>query len=287
MATDFPRRIVCLSDETTEILYALGAEDRIVGVSKLTVRPAAARRKPRVAAFSTTDADAVLALAPDLVLAFSDVQAEITRELVLRGATVLAFNQRTVAEVLDVVRALGRLVGKAREGDALAAALAAGLEAIRESARRFPRRPRVFFEEWHDPLISGIAWVEELVEIAGGDVVFPELRGCGKSRDRVVDAAEVRARDPEVIVASWCGKAVRKRAIAARPGWDAISAVRDGHVYEIRSSLILQPGPAALTEGVRQLHAILAHVVGAEVPAALRPREPTDATLLAPSVSDV
>ena len=264
MAPSFPRRIVCLSDETTEILYLLGEDARIVGVSGFTTRPPAVRAKPRVSAFSTADVDAVLALAPDLVLAFSDVQAEITRELVLRGATVLNFNQRTVAEILDVVRALGRLVGKGDAGDALAESLGAGLAAVAASARRFPRRPRVFFEEWNDPLVSGIAWVEELVEVAGGEPVFPELRGCGKSRDRVVDAAEVLSRDPEVIVASWCGKAVRTRAIAERPGWSAMAAVRDGHVYEIRSSDILQPGPAALTDGVRRLHAILARVVGVD-----------------------
>ncbi|HUA92263.1 MAG TPA: cobalamin-binding protein [Terracidiphilus sp.] len=257
----FPRRIVCLTDETTETLYLLGEQDRIVGISAYASRPPEARSKPRVSAFRDANYDKILNLDPDLVLAFSDVQAEITCELVRRGVTVLHFNQRSIAEVLEMIATLARLVGKPAEGDALIADLTRGLDEIAESAKKFPRRPRVFFEEWPDPMISGIRWVEELIEIAGGDVLFPELRACGKAQDRLVDAAEVAARDPEVILASWCGMKVKPETIQARSGWASTSAVRNGHVYEISSDCILQPGPASLTEGVRQLHAILARVV--------------------------
>jgi iron complex transport system substrate-binding protein len=258
----FPRRIVCLTDETTETLYLLGEQDRIVGISAYARRPPDARSKPRVSAFRDANFEKILALRPDLVLAFSDVQADISRELIRRGVTVLHFNQRSVAEILEMIGALARLVGRQAEGDALIAGLMRGLDEIAGVAKSFPRRPRVYFEEWDDPLISGIEWVEELIEIAGGAPLFPELRKCGKAQDRVVDPAEVVKRDPEVILASWCGKKVKKDAIAARLGWDQISAVRNGHIYEIEGDCILQPGPASLTDGVRQIHAILARVVG-------------------------
>jgi iron complex transport system substrate-binding protein len=260
---EFPQRIVCLTDETTETLYLLGEQERIVGISAYASRPAEARSKPRVSAFKDANFEKILALKPDLVLTFSDVQAEITRQLVLRGVTVLNFNQRSVAEILDMIRMLARIVGRPEEGRALADGLVRGLDDFAAAAMKFPRRPRVFFEEWDEPLIGGIAWVEELIEIAGGELIFPELRGCGKAQDRVVDPAEVAARDPEVILASWCGKKVQKETICSRPGWDSISAVRDGHVYEVDSTIILQPGPAALTEGVGLIHSILARVVGA------------------------
>ena len=279
-ATDFPRRIVCLTDETTEVLYLLGEQDRIVGVSGYATRPPEARRKPRVSAFKNAKFDAILALKPDLVLTFSDVQAEITRQLVLRGVTVLNFNQRSIAEILDMIALLARLVGKPDTGLALVESLQSGLQAIAESAKAFPSRPRVFFEEWKDPLISGIRWVEELVEIAGGEILFPELATCGKAQDRVVDPAVVAQRDPEVILASWCGMKINKTLIRSRPGWDSTSAVRNGHVYEIKSTYILQPGPASLTEGVRQIHAILAHVVGVPVAPELNPAEKLDPHLL-------
>ena len=277
---DFPRRIVCLTDETTEVLYLLGEQDRIVGVSGYAKRPPEARSKPRVSAFRDANFDAILALKPDLLLAFSDVQAEMTRQLVLRGLTVLNFNQRSIAEILEMIGLLSRLVGKEAEGRALVRDLLHGLDEIAASARAFPHRPRVFFEEWKDPLISGICWVDELIEIAGGETIFPALRGSGKSRDRVVDPAAVVARDPEVILASWCGMKVEKEHIRSRPGWDAISAVRNGHIYEIDSTCILQPGPASLTEGVRQLHAILAQVVGQEVEPELKPAQMRNAGLL-------
>jgi iron complex transport system substrate-binding protein len=277
---DFPRRIVCLSDETTETLYLLGEQDRIVGVSGFTTRPAEARTKPHVSAFRNANLDAILDLKPDLVLTFSDVQAEITRSLILRGATVLNFNQRTIAEILEMIAALARLVGKPAEGLVLIDDFRGGLDQIAASARDFSGRPRVFFEEWKDPLISGIGWVEELIEIAGGDPIFPELRDCGKAEDRVVDPSVVLACDPEVIFASWCGMKVDAQQILARPGFASTSAARKGNIFEIPSSVILQPGPAALTEGVRQLHAFLAHAVGAEVPPALRPQELRDPQLL-------
>ncbi len=258
---EFPQRIVCLTDETAETLYLLGAQERIVGISAYASRPAEVRSKPRVSAFKNANFEKILALKPDLALTFSDVQAEITRQLALRGVTVLNFNQRSVAEILGMIRMLARIVGKPDEGRALANELACGLDEIAAAAAAFPRRPRVFFEEWDEPLIGGIAWVEELIEIAGGEPIFPELHGRGKAQDRVVDPAEVARRDPEVILASWCGKKVRKETICSRPGWDAISAVRRDHVYEIDSTIILQPGPAALTDGVRAIHSALAAVV--------------------------
>jgi iron complex transport system substrate-binding protein len=278
--SDFPRRIVCLTDETTEVLYLLGEQDRIAGVSGYATRPQEARLKPRVSAFKSAKFDAILALKPDLILTFSDVQAEITRQLVLRGATVLNFNQRCIAEILDMIAVLARLVGKQSEGQSLVDSLQRGLQAIEASARNFPCRPRVFFEEWKDPLISGIRWVEELVEIAGGEIIFPELAACGKAQDRVVDPAVVAARNPEVILASWCGMKVNKTLIRARPDWSDTSAVRNGHVYEIKSTYILQPGPASLTEGIRQIHAILANVTGVPVDRALHPAEELDPHLL-------
>jgi iron complex transport system substrate-binding protein len=253
----YPSRIVCLTEETTETLYLLGEGDRVVGVSGYTVRPPEARQKPKVSAFLNARFDKIEALTPDLVLAFSDLQADITRELIRRGYPVYTFNQRSVAEILQMIRIVGGLVGRADAGAALADTLERGLDEIRERAAQRPRRPRVFFEEWDDPLISGIRWVEELVEIAGGDPIFPELRDKSLGKDRIVDAAEVIRRDPEIIVASWCGKAVKTAKIAGRAGWDAVAAVRNGRIHEIKSTYILQPGPASLTEGVRQLERII------------------------------
>ncbi len=266
--SEYPRRIVCLTDETTEVLYLLGEQDRIVGVSGYSTRPPEARQKPRVSAFRNAKFDAILNLKPDLVLTFSDVQAEITRELVLRGVTVLNFNQRSIEEILDMIAVLGRIVGKEAAGMALVEGFRLRTSTrLRRLQRALKFRPRVYFEEWNDPLISGISWVEELIEIAGGQTVFPELSRCGKAKDRVVDPAQVVERNPEVIIASWCGRKVNREAICSRPGWEKLSAVRNGHVYEIKSNCILQPGPASLTDGVRQLHAILARVAGVSVAA--------------------
>lgn len=253
----YPTRIVCLTEETTETLYLLGQGHRIVGVSGYTVRPPEARAKPKVSAFISAKFDQILALEPDLVLTFSDLQADIAAELIRRGVPVMSFNQRSVEEILQTIQMLGGLVGCEREAAALVDQLSTGLDRIRESAARFPRRLRAFFEEWDDPLISGIRWVEELVEIAGAEPVFPELVRSGLAKDRIVEPAEVARRDPEVVFASWCGKRMRKATILGRPGWDGVSAVRHDRIYEIKSSLILQPGPASLTDGVAQLHARL------------------------------
>ena len=254
----YPTRIVCLTEETTETLYLLGEGERIVGISGYTVRPPEARAKPKVSAFINAKFDKIEALKPDLVLAFSDLQADIAAELIRRGYPVMTFNQRTVAEILQTIRVIGGLVGAGDRAGALASRLEAGLDEIRARAASLPRRPRTFFEEWPDPLISGISWVDELVEVAGGQPLFPELRSGRLARERIVSPDRVAALDPEIIVGSWCGKAVKKRTIAERPGWDRTSAVRNGQIYEIRSTFILQPGPASLTEGVRQLHKCIA-----------------------------
>ena len=255
--TRYPSRIVCLTEETTETLYLLGQGDRIVGVSGYTVRPPEARLKPKVSAFINARFDKIEALKPDLVLAFSDLQADLCAELVRRGMNVVVFNQRSVAEILQMIAMLGGLIGCQREAEQLAIRLRSDLDFLGNSASRFPQRLRVFFEEWDEPLISGIRWVEELVEIAGGAPIFPELAAARLARDRIVDPAEVARRDPQVIFASWCGKKVKQAAIRSRPGWDAVSAVRDNRIFEIKSTYILQPGPASLTDGVKQMHAIL------------------------------
>ena len=256
----YPSRIVCLTEETTETLYLLGEGDRVVGVSGYTVRPPEARLKPRVSAFISARFDTIAALKPDLVLAFSDLQADLGAELVRRGIAVFTFNQRSVEDILQMIRMLGGMVGCQEKAEALADSLAADLERIRESAARFPKRFRTFFEEWDKPLISGIRWVEELVEIAGGAPIFPELGDARLAKDRIVDPTEVARRDPEVIFASWCGKRMRKAAIVGRTGWDSVSAVRDDRIFEVKSTYILQPGPASLTVGVRHIHEILARL---------------------------
>jgi iron complex transport system substrate-binding protein len=258
----YPSRIVCLTEETTETLYLLGEGHRVVGISGYTVRPPEAREKPKVSAFINARFDKIEALDPDLVLAFSDLQADIAAELIRRGRMVVTFNQRSVAEILQMIRVVGALVGRGDRAIELAESLTRGLDEIRARAAKLPRRPRVFFEEWDDPLISGIRWVEELVEIAGGQPIFPELREQGLAKNRIVSADEVAARDPEVVVASWCGKAMKKQTIVSRPGWNRVRAVRDDHIYEIKSTYILQPGPASLTEGVARLHTHIARAAG-------------------------
>ena len=227
----YPSRIVCLTEETTETLYLLGEGDRVVGVSGYTVRPPEARNKPRVSAFINARFDKIEALSPDLILAFSDLQADIAAELVRRGHTVLVFNQRSVPEILQMIRMLGGLIGCSDRADALALRLEADLDRVRAAAAQSPHRPRVYFEEWDDPLISGIQWVEELIEIAGGDPIFPELRHAKLGKDRIVPPEEVVRRNPDVIVASWCGKAVRKEKIASRSGWEDVTAVRNGAIH--------------------------------------------------------
>ena len=277
----YPRRIVCLTEETTETLYLLGQQDRIVGVSGYTARPPEARRKPKVSAFITAKYDKILELEPDLVMAFSDLQAAIAGELVTRGLNVIVFNQRSIADIFEMILTIARITGVPEKGAQLVAGFERNLDAIAASAATFPRRPRVFFEEWHHPLISGIRWVEELIEIAGGEPVFPELRNGRSAKERTLDATEVAARDPEIVIASWCGRKVNKELIRSRPGWEAVSAVRANRIYEVKSTYILQPGPAALTEGVTQLHGILAHALGSAVPSELQPAERMDPDLVA------
>jgi len=260
MAISYPSRIVCLTEETTETLYLLGEEQRIVGISGFTVRPPRARReKPKVSAFTSAKIEKIVALNPDLVLGFSDLQADIAAELIRAGIEVHVFNHRSVAEILRMIATLGAMVGCAAKAEALAAELSAGLETIRGSAAQFARRPRVYFEEWDEPQISGIRWVSELVGIAGGEDCFPELAREPLGKDRIIaDPLEVPRRAPDVIFGSWCGKKFRPEKVISRPGWGDVPAVRTGQLHEIKSSIILQPGPAALTDGVRELHARLA-----------------------------
>ena len=274
-----PRRIVCLTEETVELLYLLGEHERIVGVSGFACRPKEARQKPRVSAFTSAKIDKILELRPDLVIGFSNLQAEIARDLIRAGVNTLVFNQRSLGEIFQMILTLSRIVGAERAGLALVDRLRVGLEKIAQSAYRFSRRPRVFFEEWMEPLIGGIRWVEELIEIAGGEPVFPALRHEHDAARRIVNPHDVVTAAPDVVIASWCGRKVNKDVIRARPGWETIPAVRDGHLYEVKSTYILQPGPAALTEGLLQLHAILTCVAGLDLPDDLRPAERTDPDL--------
>jgi iron complex transport system substrate-binding protein len=253
-----PERIVCLTEETVETLYLLGEDRRIVGVSGYAVRPPQVRReKPRVSAFISADVPKILALEPDLVLTFSDLQADIVAELVRQNIAVHAFNQRDIAGVLDMIRTLGALVGAADKAEALARSLQQRLDTVRARAGRLRLHPRVYFEEWDDPMISGIRWVSELVEAAGGTETFPALALKKNAKDRIVTGADVIAAKPDIIIGSWCGKKFVPAKVAARPGFDALPAVRDGWLREIKSPLILQPGPAALTDGLDALAAIV------------------------------
>jgi iron complex transport system substrate-binding protein len=255
----YPKRIVCLTEETTETLYLLGAEERIVGISGFSQRPVRARKeKPIVSAFTSADVAKIEAQRPDLILAFSDLQADLVRELIVRGHNVMTWNQRSLPEILSMIVSLGGLVGKGPEAEALAQRLEDGLDEVRAAAAALPRRPRVYFEEWPEPIISGIRWVSELIEAAGGDDIFAELRKHGLARDRIVTADQIVERDPELILASWCGKMVKPDRIRSRPGFDRVRAVRTGRIHEIKSTLILQPGPASLTDGLRELHTHIA-----------------------------
>ena len=254
-----PRRIVCLTEEPTETLYALGEQDRIVGISGFTVRPAIARReKPKVSAFTSAKIGEILKLEPDFVVGFSDIQAEIAAELIRHGIEVWISNHRSVDGILDYIRRLGALVGAGERAIAYADTLRRGLDDIGREAATLARRPAVYFEEWDDPPISGIQWVAELIRIAGGDDIFPERARESLAKHRIIeDADEVIRRAPDIILGSWCGKKFRPEKVAARAGWNAIPAVRDGALHEIKSPNILQPGPAALTDGVREIAAII------------------------------
>lgn len=255
-----PQRIVCLTEETTETLYRIGEQDRIVGISGFTVRPPQARKeKPKVSAFTSAKTGRIADLKPDLVLGFSDLQADIAAELIRAGIPVHVFNQRSVAEILEFIRMLGAMVGAQARTALLLDELQRGIDEVSAAAAKLPRRPRVYFEEWDEPQISAIRWVSELIGIAGGDDVFPELAAEPGGKARIIaDPSEIIRRQPELIIGSWCGKKFSAERVAARPGWQAIPAVRNGQLHEIKSCDILQPGPAALSDGLLQLHALIA-----------------------------
>ncbi|MEO8298275.1 MAG: ABC transporter substrate-binding protein [Burkholderiales bacterium] len=255
----WPERIVCLTEEPTEVLYALGEQHRIAGISGFTVRPPRARQeKPRVSAFTSAKIDQILALQPDLAIGFSDMQADIAQALIRHGVEVWISNHRSVSQIVGYVQRLGAMVGAADAARAYAAELQVGIDRVRVAAARLPRRPKVYFEEWDEPQISAIRWVSELIGIAGGDDIFPDRALAPLGKDRIVaDPMEVVARAPDLIIGSWCGKKFRPERVSARPGWQDVPAVRDGELFEIKSPLILQPGPAALTDGLQALHHII------------------------------
>ncbi len=259
MGARYPERIVCLTEETTETLYLLEEERRIVGISGYTVRPPRARReKPRISAFLSARTEKIVELKPDLVLGFSDLQADIARDLAKAGLNVMLFNQRSIDEILSMILTLSAMVGAGEKGRALVSRLEENLAAIKAQAAAFPRRPRVYFEEWDEPMISAIRWVSELIDVAGGEDVFSELSRSQSAAGRVIaNAGLVVEKQPDVILGSWCGKKFRPERVAERPGWQAIPAVRENRLFEIKSADILQPGPAALTDGVRRIHEIL------------------------------
>jgi iron complex transport system substrate-binding protein len=260
MSSSYPQRIVCLTEETTEWLYLLGQEQRIVGISGYTVRPPWARHeKPRISSFLDGKIDRIVALEPDLVIGFSDMQAALADKLIRAGLNVLVTNQRSVSEIFQTLRLVAGLVGAQERAEAWIAQCQARHAQIAQAASTWPRRPRVYFEEWDEPMISAIRWVSELVTVAGGDDVFPELAVQSMGRDRVIaDPMEPARREPDLIIGSWCGKKFRPEKVAARAGWSEVPAVRDGELHEIKSCDILQPGPAALTDGLARLHAIMA-----------------------------
>jgi len=260
MKVGAPARIVCLTAETAEILYALSAGDRVVGISGYTTWPPEARQKPKVGGYTTVRLDKVLALKPDLVLAYSDLQADAARDLIRRGVAVITLNQRSLVEILQTIQMIGAIIGKPADAERLMAMMEAAFGQVRASASRFHRRPRVYFEEWDDPLISGIRWVGELIDLAGGEDIFPELRDGRSASERVVQGDEVIRRDPEIIVASWCGKKVRPERIARRPGWEAITAVKRSRIHEIKSAHILQPG-LSIVNGLQRLHKLFSDAV--------------------------
>jgi iron complex transport system substrate-binding protein len=254
-----PRRIVCLTEEPTEILYAIGEQDRIVGISGFTVRPPRARKeKPKVSAFTSAKIEEILKLKPDFVIGFSDIQADIARDLIKAGVEVWISNHRSVEGIVDYIRRLGAIVGAAEKANALADDALRHIAQVENAAAKFARRPKVYFEEWDEPMISGIQWVAELIRIAGGDDIFPERAEKSLARDRIIaDGDEVVRRSPDIVFGSWCGKKFRPEKVAARPGWQGIPAVRDGELHEVKSPIILQPGPAALFDGLDELHRVI------------------------------
>jgi iron complex transport system substrate-binding protein len=266
-APRYPRRIVCLTEETTETLYLLGLGELVVGVSGFTVRPPEARKKPRVSSFLDANFEKILELKPDLVLGFSDLQAMLGAELAKRGVPVYLFNQRSLSEILQTVRIIGSLVGAAAKAEALADSMQANVERLAKENSTLPKRPRLFFEEWHEPLISGIRWVSEMFEVLGADDVCVETRVEQGAKGRIFTPEEVARRNPELVVASWCGRKAKREKIIARPGWSEVTAVRDDQLYEIRSPVILQPGPALFTDGAEQVARIIrAAALGEKLP---------------------
>lgn len=252
-----PQRIVCLTEETVETLYLMGEDARIVGVSGFVVRPPEARRKPKVSTFTDAKIDEILALKPDIVFTFSDIQADITADLMRAGLEVHAFNHRTVAGIFSMIRTVGALIGEPSKAAALSADLQSRIDQARKKTKTLKRRPRVYFEEWDEPMISAIGWVSELIEIAGGENVFADRAHEQAAKDRFVTSEEVINAAPDIIIGSWCGKGFKKTRVAARPGWDEIPAVKNGHLYEIKSAIILQPGPAALTDGLEEIQKVI------------------------------
>lgn len=259
MSRSFPQRIVCLTEEPTEVLYAIGQEDRIAGISGYTVRPARARReKPKVSAFLTAKTDEILDLRPDLVIGFSDIQADIARDLIKAGIEVWISNHRSVSGILEYIRRLGGMVGAWQEANDFADRIEARVSQIAAKSNTAKRRPKIYFEEWDDPQITAIRWVSELISLAGGDDVFCELARHSLATERIVrDGAEVPRRAPDIIIGSWCGKKFKPERVAARDGWADVPAIRNGDIYEIKSPIILQPGPAALTDGLDAICAIV------------------------------
>ncbi|MGH8925696.1 MAG: cobalamin-binding protein [Acidimicrobiia bacterium] len=259
----YPERIVCITEEPTEVLYALGEEHRIVGITNFTVRPKRARKeKPRVSAFTSAHIDRILELEPDLVIGFSDIQADIARDLIKEGVEVWISNHRSIDGIISYVRRLGAMVGVTEKADTYANDLTAHVEKVRASADALPYRPKVYFEEWHDPIITGIGWVAEIIRIAGGDDVFPQLSTAALAKDRIIaDPSVVAAAEPDVILASWCGKKVQFDHIYGREGWEDVPAIANRQVHEIDSSIILQPGPAALTDGIDEIHRLILEAI--------------------------
>jgi len=264
----YPERIVCLTEEPTEVLYALGQEHRIVGISGFTVRPARARKeKPRVSAFTSAKIDRITALEPDLVIGFSDMQADIAHALIKQGVEVWISNHRSVKGILGYIRRLGAMVGVADRADQYATALEENVKRIAAAARELPRHPRVYFEEWDEPPISAIRWVSELIEIAGGEDIFPERAAASLGRERILeDPGEIVRRKPDIVIGSWCGKKFRPDQVATRAGWSSVPAVRNRELHEIKSPIILQPGPAALTQGLDALHEIICRWSARDLP---------------------
>ncbi len=260
MQAFYPQRIICLTEETTETLYLLGEQDRIVGISGFVVRPPQARKeKPRVSLFTSANIDAILQLEPDLVLGFSDIQADIAAQLIKAGVSVYIFNHRSISGIYSMILQLGGMIGVPEKAQTLVNSLQQKIQNVEKQARSLPRKPRVYFEEWYDPIITGIQWVSELIRIAGGEDCFPELSQEPLARNRIIaDANVIIQRQPDIIIGSWCGKKFKSQQVMERPGWDRIPAVRQGHIYEIPSSIILQPGPAAITDGLDALHQIIA-----------------------------